>query len=300
VTTLPLQWETTVGEAHSRTARPPPGVARERRLTSHCTHSWPLIERGGRHVVVLGLATSLGKPPIGQSSSPGRYSTPMAVRPVGELKHTSALPPCTSLAPLFEWPFVLSPAPKGMPASNGNHANVGTQLPCWRLYCPNCVYHITNGQPSSSQSKHTPLLRCMTWSVIKGSLPDPLPPSYEFSPTVQFFQYPPSPSLFRVIGNTKIVMALFLILSALLLQSAVCLKVTPGSPCWSICTNPEAQSRVDSVTSTTDISEIVCHGEQFSTSRTGERYKNCLECLENSSNVNGTESDIHSYMCKYP
>lgn len=89
---------------------------------------------------------------------------------------------------------------------------------------------------------------------------------------------------------------LFLVLSALLLRTGLCLEVTPGSSCASFCVDFGRENGFDPAASSTNSSEIVCRDLEFSTHDTGIRFKSCVECLEKSTKVNETESDLHWYL----
>jgi hypothetical protein len=52
----------------------------------------------------------------------------------------------------------------------------------------------------------------------------------------------------------------------------------------------------DPASSSTNTTDIVCHDLEFSTKDEGVKFKSCLECLQKSEKVNGTESDMHWYL----
>ena len=76
----------------------------------------------------------------------------------------------------------------------------------------------------------------------------------------------------------------------LLSTTSVAFQVSPDSPCSSQCTIDGA---VD-----TNSTEIVCADADFSTTTTGLRFKNCVDCLQTSPYFSGTESDVKWFLCK--
>lgn len=93
--------------------------------------------------------------------------------------------------------------------------------------------------------------------------------------------------------------SLALLLSLFLTQhSASALEVSPGSDCAAYCLDDSDGNSFDADDSNTNTTDIVCHDQDYSTKSRGIKFKNCQECLQKSEHVNGTESDVHWYMCK--
>ena len=91
----------------------------------------------------------------------------------------------------------------------------------------------------------------------------------------------------------------FYIVSALALAQVLsALEVTPGSSCATFCLDFDNGDGFDPAASTTNTSDITCKDAGFSSSDSGIKFKNCLECLQKSEKVNGTESDLKWFICK--
>ncbi|KKF97140.1 hypothetical protein CFO_g516 [Ceratocystis platani] len=71
------------------------------------------------------------------------------------------------------------------------------------------------------------------------------------------------------------------------------LQVTPGSPCAQHCIDNTDDDPFSAASSSTTASDIVCTDAAFGTEGTGARFRECVECLQKSDKVNGTESDLH-------
>ncbi|KAB5563166.1 hypothetical protein GE09DRAFT_1219738 [Coniochaeta sp. 2T2.1] len=65
-------------------------------------------------------------------------------------------------------------------------------------------------------------------------------------------------------------------------------QVSPDSPCSSQCTIDGAGS--------TNSSEIVCSDADFSTTTSGLKFKNCIECMQNSSYFSGLDRDVDWFL----
>jgi len=74
------------------------------------------------------------------------------------------------------------------------------------------------------------------------------------------------------------------------------LQVTPGSPCASVCLDEKKGNALDAAASTTGLSDIVCDDADYSSSSVGVKFKSCMECLQTSTAVNGSESDQAWYI----
>lgn len=92
---------------------------------------------------------------------------------------------------------------------------------------------------------------------------------------------------------------LALLFSLLLSSSSVlALEVAPGSDCAAYCLDDSDGNSNDPKDSNTNSTDIVCHDGDYSSESRGIKFKNCQECLQKSEHVNGTESDLHWFMCK--
>ncbi|OAA61717.1 hypothetical protein SPI_04576 [Niveomyces insectorum RCEF 264] len=77
---------------------------------------------------------------------------------------------------------------------------------------------------------------------------------------------------------------------------SVAFRVTPGSTCAATCQDDvDAISRSPS-TSATNASEIVCDNVDYWSTTTGSKYRDCINCLQNSTAVNGSENDLAWYL----
>lgn len=77
-----------------------------------------------------------------------------------------------------------------------------------------------------------------------------------------------------------------------IISRTVALQVTPGSACASVC-HDSAQGDTPLRTS-----DIVCDDSDYFSSEAGVKFKKCEECLQTSKAVNGSESDISSFLCE--
>lgn len=82
-----------------------------------------------------------------------------------------------------------------------------------------------------------------------------------------------------------------------LLSSTTAIQVTPGSPCASVCLDsPDGGSA--RAASTTNSSDIVCDDVDYFSSSTGQKFKDCITCLQTSNAVSGEEDDVSWFLCK--
>lgn len=88
------------------------------------------------------------------------------------------------------------------------------------------------------------------------------------------------------------------LLLAFLIGTVLALEVTPGSSCATFCLDEVSGNGFDPKASTTNTSDITCKDSDFSKQAVGIKFQNCLECLQKSEKTNGTESDLHWYLCK--
>ena len=83
----------------------------------------------------------------------------------------------------------------------------------------------------------------------------------------------------------------------LITQLASALQVTPNSPCASICQDRSDVDLSDPNSSNTRNSDIVC-GDVDHGGEKGSKWKDCMTCMQNSTFVQGSESDQMWFMCK--
>lgn len=74
------------------------------------------------------------------------------------------------------------------------------------------------------------------------------------------------------------------------------LQVTPGSECAAYCLDGPNDDPKSPAASTTNSTDIVCLNEEYWSTTKGTKYRTCMECLQTSTSVNGTESDISWYI----
>ncbi len=78
------------------------------------------------------------------------------------------------------------------------------------------------------------------------------------------------------------------------------LQVTPGSKCASVCLDKSNGDSLDPNASNTKPSDIVCNDVDYWSTSVGVKYRTCLDCLQNSTTADTTESDISWYICQEP
>ncbi|ORY71512.1 uncharacterized protein BCR38DRAFT_417055 [Pseudomassariella vexata] len=77
---------------------------------------------------------------------------------------------------------------------------------------------------------------------------------------------------------------------------AVALQVTPGSPCAALCLNDPKSDTQDPGSSFTNAADISCTDHDYQSSSKGIKFKNCMECLQNSNAVSGDENDMNWFL----
>ncbi|KAI1487287.1 hypothetical protein F5X96DRAFT_681353 [Biscogniauxia mediterranea] len=76
----------------------------------------------------------------------------------------------------------------------------------------------------------------------------------------------------------------------------IALQVTPGSNCAALCLdNPESDA-LDPNSSNTKPDDIVCSDDEYESSSTGIKYKNCVDCLQTSNATSGNENDASWFL----
>lgn len=79
-------------------------------------------------------------------------------------------------------------------------------------------------------------------------------------------------------------------------QRTTALQVTPGSSCAAICLDDPEGDVQDPNASSTKPSDIVCNDQEYSTTASGIKFKNCVECLQESHAMSNAENDISWYL----
>ncbi|KAK1718829.1 LPXTG-domain-containing protein [Colletotrichum acutatum] len=85
--------------------------------------------------------------------------------------------------------------------------------------------------------------------------------------------------------------------SALLLLTTIvpacvsALQVTPNSPCASFCLDSNGLDASDPNSSNTKGKDITCVDDDYKTGAAGQKYQQCLSCLQDSTFVQGSEND---------
>ncbi|KAK9770421.1 putative LPXTG-domain-containing protein [Seiridium cardinale] len=74
------------------------------------------------------------------------------------------------------------------------------------------------------------------------------------------------------------------------------LQVSPGSTCANICLDNPESDPLNASSSSTTVADIACNDDDYQSSSTGIKFKNCLECLQTSTNVSGTENDVSWFL----
>ncbi|KAI0490414.1 hypothetical protein F4859DRAFT_7452 [Xylaria cf. heliscus] len=74
------------------------------------------------------------------------------------------------------------------------------------------------------------------------------------------------------------------------------LQVTPGSTCAAFCLDNPESDPLSPGSSNTNTSDITCTDDSFDNSATGIKFKNCIDCLQNSNATSNTESDVSWFL----
>ncbi|KAH6652121.1 hypothetical protein BKA67DRAFT_497576, partial [Truncatella angustata] len=78
---------------------------------------------------------------------------------------------------------------------------------------------------------------------------------------------------------------------ALLGSKIAALQVTPNSPCSSFCVDSKGLDISDPNSSNTANDDITCYDKEFSSTLAGQKFQRCMSCLQDSSFIQGSESD---------
>ncbi|KAI8286787.1 hypothetical protein K4K60_013165 [Colletotrichum sp. SAR11_57] len=90
-------------------------------------------------------------------------------------------------------------------------------------------------------------------------------------------------------ASSSLLRHLFTVFS--LIATVTSLEVTPGSDCAALCLGGPNGTTVDTSSSGTNSSDIVCENSEYHTTGTGIKFKNCISCLEESQATKGAEND---------
>ncbi|KAI0024464.1 hypothetical protein F4780DRAFT_725525 [Xylariomycetidae sp. FL0641] len=90
---------------------------------------------------------------------------------------------------------------------------------------------------------------------------------------------------------------LSLFLASVLFQyHGAALQVTPGSSCASMCMDNPESNPLNADSSRTTVGDISCKDSDYDSSKAGIKFKNCLDCLQNSNSTAETESDVSWFL----
>lgn len=76
------------------------------------------------------------------------------------------------------------------------------------------------------------------------------------------------------------------------------LQVAPNSPCSSVCVDSTTLDLSDPNSSNTGTSGIVCEDADFINTSDGKKWDQCMTCLQDSTFVQGGESDQYWFLCE--
>lgn len=84
----------------------------------------------------------------------------------------------------------------------------------------------------------------------------------------------------------------------LLLSTTTAIQVTPGSSCASVCLDSPDGDSMREAASTTNSSDVVCNDVDYFSSTNGQKFKDCITCLQTSNSSSGEENDVSWFLCK--
>lgn len=96
----------------------------------------------------------------------------------------------------------------------------------------------------------------------------------------------------------KQVAGVVLVTASSLATTILAIHTTLGSSCASVCLDSADGRSLGPSSSTTNTSNIVCDDVDYFSTATGVTFKKCMECLQTSKQVNGSESDSAWFLCK--
>jgi len=89
----------------------------------------------------------------------------------------------------------------------------------------------------------------------------------------------------------------FLLMTGLI-TSTLAIEFTPNSGCAPVCMDNSSQNASNPDASTIQGSDIVCAVGDYQSTAVGQKFENCLNCLQNSSTSTSTENDVMWFLCK--
>ncbi|KAK1717969.1 hypothetical protein BDP67DRAFT_396543 [Colletotrichum lupini] len=81
-----------------------------------------------------------------------------------------------------------------------------------------------------------------------------------------------------------------------LVTAVLSLEVTPDSDCAALCLGGPNGTAIDTTTSGTNSSDIVCEDDQYHSTGKGIKFRNCVSCLQKSQASKGVESDASWFL----
>ncbi|KAH8771997.1 hypothetical protein F5883DRAFT_415368 [Diaporthe sp. PMI_573] len=91
-------------------------------------------------------------------------------------------------------------------------------------------------------------------------------------------------------------LSLNLVIILLLLSGTTAIQVTPGSPCASVCLDSPDGDSMRAAASSTNSSDIVCDDVDYFSSTNGQKFKDCITCLQSSKATSGEEDDVSWFL----
>ncbi len=91
---------------------------------------------------------------------------------------------------------------------------------------------------------------------------------------------------------------LVICLSQLALTPTMALQVTPDSVCASVCLDNSTSDSSDPNASSTYGSDIVCKDDDYVGNQVGQKFQQCVNCLQNSTATKSGENDQAWFLCK--
>jgi hypothetical protein len=111
---------------------------------------------------------------------------------------------------------------------------------------------------------------------------------------------PKAHSASHFIATTKMIKHIFtLLFVASMLIPTWAFQVTPNSPCASACMDDPTQDPSNPNSSNISGSDIVCQDGDYTTTKAGQKFEQCLSCLQNSTASGSGESDQAWFLCEF-
>lgn len=77
------------------------------------------------------------------------------------------------------------------------------------------------------------------------------------------------------------------------------LQVTPNSPCASFCVDSNDLDYSDPNSSNTLNKDVNCHDKNYASTPSGQKFRRCLGCLQDSTFSQGSETDQGWFLCMF-